>query len=87
MSFNAVRVNKILAKISKATVYYICPCIFQVFILIPIIFVLVSIYLVIGPIIEDPKIELLYAFLFIVGGLVFYFPLVVFKLDRGCFGR
>ena len=44
-------------------------------------------YLVIGPIIEDPKIELLYAFLFIVGGLVFYFPLVVFKLDRGCFGR
>ena len=60
---------------------------FQVFILIPIIFVLVSMYLVIGPIIEDPKIELLYAFLFIVGGLVFYFPLVVFKLDRGCFGR
>ena len=44
-------------------------------------------YLVIGPIIEDPKIELLYAFLFIVGGLLFYFPLVVFKLDRGCFGR
>ena len=58
----------------------------QVFILIPIVFVLISIYLVIGPIIDDPQIELLYAFIFIVGGLVFYFPLVVFKLDRGCFG-
>ena len=58
----------------------------QIFILIPIVFVLISIYLVIGPIIDDPQIELLYAFIFIVGGLVFYFPLVVFKLDRGCFG-
>lgn len=57
----------------------------KVFILIPIVFVLISIYLVIGPIIDDPQIELLYAFIFIVGGLIFYFPLVVFKLDRGCF--
>lgn len=57
----------------------------KVFILIPIVFTLISIYLVIGPIIDDPQIELLYAFIFIVGGLVFYFPLVVFKLDRGCF--
>lgn len=57
----------------------------KVFILIPVIFVIVSIYLVIGPIIDDPQIELLYAFLFIVGGLVFYFPFVLFHLDRGCF--
>ena len=57
------------------------------FILIPILFVLISLYLVIGPIIDNPQIELLYAALFIVGGLLFYFPLIVFKLDRGCFGK
>ncbi|XP_052715931.1 b(0,+)-type amino acid transporter 1-like [Crassostrea angulata] len=49
-------------------------------IVIPILFVLIAIYLVIGPIIESPQIELLYAFLFIIGGLLFYFPFVYFKL-------
>lgn len=58
---------------------------FKVFIGIPIVFVLCSLYLVIGPIIDNPQIELLYAFLFIVGGLIFYIPLVVLKLDRGIF--
>lgn len=59
----------------------------KVFILIPIVFVLCSIYLVIAPIIQEPRIEFLYAFVFIVGSLVFYFPFVVFKLDRGCFDK
>ncbi|XP_046580353.1 b(0,+)-type amino acid transporter 1-like [Haliotis rubra] len=47
---------------------------------IPIIMLLVSLYLVIAPIVEDPQIEFLYAFLFVVGGLIFYFPLVHFNL-------
>ncbi|XP_045191562.2 b(0,+)-type amino acid transporter 1-like [Mercenaria mercenaria] len=59
----------------------------KVFILIPIIFTLCSIYLVIAPIIQDPRLEFLWAFLFIVGGLLFYFPFVVFKLDKGCFDK
>ncbi|XP_060601697.1 b(0,+)-type amino acid transporter 1-like [Ruditapes philippinarum] len=59
----------------------------KVFILIPVIFTLCSIYLVIAPIIQEPSLEFLWAFLFIVGGLLFYFPFVVFKLDRGCFDK
>jgi len=49
-------------------------------IVIPILFVCCAIYLVVAPIIEDPKIEFLYAALIIVGGLIFYVPLVHFKL-------
>lgn len=48
---------------------------------------LIAIYLVIGPIIESPQIELLYAFLFIIGGLLFYFPFVYFKLKIKGFGK
>ncbi|XP_067652380.1 b(0,+)-type amino acid transporter 1-like isoform X2 [Haliotis asinina] len=47
---------------------------------IPIIMFLVSLYLVIAPIVEDPQIEFLYAFLFVLGGLVFYIPFVHFNL-------
>ncbi|XP_071092211.1 b(0,+)-type amino acid transporter 1-like [Haliotis cracherodii] len=47
---------------------------------IPIIMLLVSLYLVIAPIVEDPQIEFLYAFLFVMGGLIFYIPLVHFNL-------
>lgn len=72
-----------MSQFSKASnLFYL-----QVFILVPIIFTLCSIYLVVAPIIQEPRLEFLYAFLFIVGGLLFYFPLVVFQLDRGCFGK
>lgn len=57
----------------------------KVFILLPIIFLACSIYLVIAPIIQDPRMEFLYAFLFVVGGLVFYIPLVHFQLMTGHF--
>ncbi|XP_052817822.1 b(0,+)-type amino acid transporter 1-like [Mya arenaria] len=57
----------------------------KVFILFPIVFTLISIYLVIAPIIDDPRLEFLWAAIFIVGGFLFYFPFVVFKIDRGCF--
>lgn len=49
-------------------------------IVIPILFLLCSIYLVIAPIVQHPQIQFLYAALFVVGGLIFYFPLVHFKL-------
>lgn len=52
---------------------------------IPIVFVLIAIYLIIGPIIESPKIEFLYAFLFVIGGLIFYIPFVYFKVEFECF--
>nr|XP_022344421.1 b(0,+)-type amino acid transporter 1-like isoform X2 [Crassostrea virginica] len=62
------------------------PCIiFTIFILFPFVFLLCSLYLVVAPIIQDPRLEFLYAFLFILGGLVLYVPFVHFKIDRGCF--
>ncbi|CAL4110160.1 unnamed protein product [Meganyctiphanes norvegica] len=52
---------------------------YKVPIIIPIIVLIVSVYLVIGPIIDDPQIEYLYATSFIIAGLFFYFPLVHYK--------
>ena len=52
----------------------------QVPIVIPVIVLLISIYLVIGPIVDDPKVEYLYATLFILAGFIFYVPFVYYKL-------
>ncbi|XP_066983939.1 b(0,+)-type amino acid transporter 1 isoform X1 [Macrobrachium rosenbergii] len=52
---------------------------YKVPIFIPVLVLIISIYLVIGPIIDSPKFEYLYATLFILAGLVFYFPFVYFK--------
>lgn len=49
-------------------------------IIFPVIVLLVSVYLVLGPIIDKPQMEYLYATMFIVGGLLFYFPFVHYKL-------
>ncbi|XP_069595346.1 B(0,+)-type amino acid transporter 1 [Ranitomeya imitator] len=49
-------------------------------IVIPILMVLVSIYLVLAPIIGEPEWAYLYCVLFILGGLIFYFPFVHFKV-------
>ncbi|CAD5125696.1 DgyrCDS13902 [Dimorphilus gyrociliatus] len=51
---------------------------YKVPIIIPIIVLIASCYLVVAPIIDDPRMEFLYASIFIVGGLFFYFPLVYF---------
>ena len=48
----------------------------QVPIIMPIFAVVAAAYLVIGPIVDDPAIEFLYAFLGIVAGLLVYFPFV-----------
>ncbi|OWF49892.1 b(0,+)-type amino acid transporter 1-like [Mizuhopecten yessoensis] len=61
--------------------------VFKVPLPIPILFVLLSLYLIIGPIIQSPRIEFLYAFLFIIGGLIFYVPLVYFKLNIPFWGK
>uniref|UniRef100_A0A8C5MIC8 b(0,+)-type amino acid transporter 1 n=1 Tax=Leptobrachium leishanense TaxID=445787 RepID=A0A8C5MIC8_9ANUR len=49
-------------------------------IVIPIAMVAVSIYLVLAPIIDEPEWAYLYCVLFILGGLVIYFPFVHFKV-------
>lgn len=52
---------------------------YKVPIIIPVVVLVISIYLVVAPIIDTPRIEYLYALLFILGGLIFYVPFV--KLD------
>lgn len=48
----------------------------QVPIIIPYLVLIISVYLVIGPIIDNPQIEYLYALGFIFAGLIFYIPFV-----------
>ncbi|XP_072169482.1 b(0,+)-type amino acid transporter 1-like [Diadema setosum] len=49
--------------------------------ILPIIVLIASIYLIIAPIIEEPALEFLYAFLFILSGLIFYIPFVYYKKE------
>ncbi|XP_053133282.1 b(0,+)-type amino acid transporter 1-like [Hemicordylus capensis] len=56
------------------------PSSYKVPIIIPILFLVASIYLVLAPIIDQPQIEFLYVILFIFSGILFYFPLVRYKL-------
>ncbi|XP_031339644.1 b(0,+)-type amino acid transporter 1 isoform X1 [Photinus pyralis] len=53
---------------------------YKVPIIIPLLVFVVSIYLIIGPIIDQPTIEYLYAAMFILGGMVFYVPFVHYKV-------
>ncbi|XP_066478709.1 b(0,+)-type amino acid transporter 1-like [Tiliqua scincoides] len=55
------------------------PRSYKVPIIIPIVFLMASVYLVLAPIIDQPQIEFLYVILFIFSGIIFYFPLVHFK--------
>ncbi|KAM9302300.1 B(0,+)-type amino acid transporter 1 [Gastrophryne carolinensis] len=49
-------------------------------IVIPILMTLVAIYLVLAPIIDEPEWAYLYCVLFILGGLIIYFPFVHYKV-------
>ncbi|KAK7793926.1 hypothetical protein R5R35_011856 [Gryllus longicercus] len=49
---------------------------YKVPIIIPLIVLVISIYLIVAPIIDEPKIEYLYAATFIIAGLLFYVPFV-----------
>uniref|UniRef100_A0A8C7EDL6 b(0,+)-type amino acid transporter 1 n=1 Tax=Nothoprocta perdicaria TaxID=30464 RepID=A0A8C7EDL6_NOTPE len=51
----------------------------QVPIVIPIIVLVAAVYLVLAPIIDQPKFEFLYLILFTLSGIIFYLPLVRFK--------
>jgi len=53
---------------------------FKVHISLPILMFFVSIYLVLAPIVEDPKIEYFFATMYIVSGLLVYIPFVKYKL-------
>ncbi|KRG00388.1 uncharacterized protein Dwil_GK18491, isoform B [Drosophila willistoni] len=49
---------------------------YKVPIIIPVVVLVISIYLVAAPIFETPRIEYLYALIFIFAGLIFYVPFV-----------
>ncbi|CAG2168455.1 unnamed protein product [Oppiella nova] len=53
---------------------------YKVHLSIPVIVFVISIYLVIAPIVEQPKIEYLYAAFYIVSGVLFYIPFVIYKI-------
>ena len=55
---------------STPVVLFQCP------IVLSIIACVVAIFIVLAPVIAAPAIEFLYAFLFIVAGVIFYFPFV-----------
>ncbi|XP_078482152.1 b(0,+)-type amino acid transporter 1-like isoform X2 [Ciona intestinalis] len=52
---------------------------YKVFIVVPVICFIASLYLIVAPIIDEPQLAYLYAAIFILAGLLFYFPLVHFK--------
>lgn len=52
---------------------------YKVPLIIPVVVLVISVYLIIAPIIDEPQIEYLYAALFIVAGLIFYVPFVYYN--------
>ncbi|XP_067004507.1 b(0,+)-type amino acid transporter 1 [Anabrus simplex] len=53
---------------------------YKVPIIIPVVVLVISVYLIIAPIIDEPQIEYLYACVFIVAGLIFYVPFVHYNI-------
>ncbi len=53
---------------------------YKVPIVVPILVLVISVYLVVGPIVDNPKVEYLYATLFIAAGFFVYVPFVHYKL-------
>ena len=49
---------------------------FQCPIVIPIIMVIISVYLVVAPVVDNPQIEYLYVILLLLAGAVLYIPFV-----------
>jgi len=49
---------------------------YKVPIIIPVVVLVISVYLVAAPIFETPRVEYLYALLFIFAGMLFYVPFV-----------
>ncbi|KAK3563019.1 hypothetical protein QTP86_013285 [Hemibagrus guttatus] len=75
--FYGVTVSGLLyLKIKKSDL----PSAYKVPIFIPILVILVAVFLVLAPIIDDPQLEYLYVTLFILSGALIYFPFIHFKL-------
>lgn len=53
--------------------------VFRVPLLLPVMMLIVSVYLIVVPIASDPQLPFLFAALFMLSGLVFYFPFVYKK--------
>ncbi|KAM3595347.1 uncharacterized protein V6R79_022064 [Siganus canaliculatus] len=60
---------------------------YKVPIILPAVVLIVAIFLVLAPIIDNPKIEYLYVSLFILSGAIIYIPFVHFKLLPGLLDR
>ncbi|XP_029452743.1 b(0,+)-type amino acid transporter 1-like [Rhinatrema bivittatum] len=52
---------------------------YKVPIIIPIIVLIASVFLVLAPVIDNPQMEFLYVILFILSGIIVYFPFVYYK--------
>lgn len=52
-----------------------------------IIFLILAVLIVIVPIILQPQMELIYAVIFMLAGLVFYFPFVYLGKELPCMGE
>lgn len=63
---------------------FLCP---QVPIILPVLVLVVAIFLVLAPIIDDPQIEYLYVTLFILSGAILYVPFIHYKLCPGLLNK
>lgn len=63
------------------------PDVFRVPIILPFVMTAIALYLTVFPIIANPSLTFLYAGLFMVSGLIFYFPFVYCKVRLVCFNK
>ncbi|KAG7328512.1 hypothetical protein KOW79_008456 [Hemibagrus wyckioides] len=56
------------------------PRVYKVPFIIPVLVLLVAVFLVLAPIIDNPQLEYLYVTLFILSGSLIYFPFIHFKM-------
>ena len=53
---------------------------FKIYLFTSLIFLIVSVYLVVAPIVDNPKIEYIYSIIFMLGGALIYVPFVMYRL-------
>ena len=58
----------------------LCP-VLQVPTFIPVVMLFFSAYLVVAPIVYNPRIEFFYAALFVLSGMVFYVPFIAYRVQ------
>ncbi|XP_064363871.1 solute carrier family 7 member 13 isoform X2 [Dromaius novaehollandiae] len=60
---------------------------YKVFLPVPFVMVAMSFFLVLAPIVWSPKLQYVYAFLFMLGSLIVYLPFIHFKLHFAFFDK